>query len=154
MNFQTKIFELISFQTKITIFNRKCKKLRVLGALLPFSHSVLSNSLWPHGLQNTSLRCPSLSPGVCSNSCPLSQWRRPTSLILCRPLLLPSVFPSIKVFSVSELFASGGQSIGASASVLRMNIQGWFPFILTRLIPLLPKGLEVQRWESLSAQES
>ena len=141
-------------QSETPCIIRKCKKLRVLGALLPFSHSVLSNCLWPHGLQNTSLRCPSLSPGVCSNSCPLSQWRRPTNLILCRPLLLPSVFPSIKVFSVSELFASGGQSIGASASVLRMNIQGWFPFILTRLIPLLPKGLEVQRWESLSAQES
>ena len=63
--------------------------------------------------------------------------------ILCRPLLfLPSVFPSIRVFSVSQLFASGGQSIEAqaSASIPSMNIQGWFPLGLTGLIPLLTKG--------------
>ena len=100
-------------QSETPCIIRKCKKLRVLGALLPLGHSVVSNSLWPHELQNTSLPCPSLSPGVYSNSRPLSQWCHPTNLILCRPLLLlPSVFPSIKVFSVSELFASGGQSTG------------------------------------------
>ena len=63
-----------------------------------FSCSVMSNSLWPHGLQHTRLPCPSLSPRVCSNSCPLSQWCHP-AISSCHPfLLLPSVFPSIKVF--------------------------------------------------------
>ena len=62
--------------------------------------SVLSNSLWPHGLQHAMPPCPSPTPGVCSNSCPSSRWCHPTNLILCRPLLLlPSVFPSIRVFS-------------------------------------------------------
>ena len=68
--------------------------------LLFLSHSVVSNSLWPHGLQHTRLPCPSPFPGVCSNSCLLSQWCHPTILILCHSfLLLPSVFPSITVFS-------------------------------------------------------
>jgi len=65
--------------------------------LLLFSHWVMSNSLPPHGLQHARLPCPSLSPGVCSNSCPLSKWCHPT--ILCYPLLLPSIFPNIRVFS-------------------------------------------------------
>ena len=66
--------------------------------LLLFRHSVVSDSLWPHGLQHARLPCPSLSSGVCSNSCPLSQWSN--HLIFCHPLLLlPSVFPSISVFS-------------------------------------------------------
>ena len=60
----------------------------------------MSDSLWPHGLQLTRLFCPPLSPRVCSNSCPLSQWCPPTHLSLCRPLLLlPSIFPSIRIFS-------------------------------------------------------
>ena len=64
---------------------------------LQFSHSVVSSSLWPHGLQHARFPCPSPSPGVCSNSCPLSQW---CHLILCHPLLLlPSFFPSIRIFS-------------------------------------------------------
>ena len=69
--------------------------------LLLFSHWVVSDSLWPHGLQHSRLPCPSLSPWVCSNSCPLSRWCHLTShLILCHPLLLlPSIFPSIRVFS-------------------------------------------------------
>ena len=85
-------------------------------------------------------------------------------LILCHPLLLlPSIFPSIRVFSVSLLFASGSQSIGASASaaVLPMNIQGWFPLGLTGLISLQSKGLSrvfssttVQKHQFFSAQPS
>ena len=68
--------------------------------LLLFSLSVVSDSLWPHGLQQTRLPCPSLSPGVCSNSCPLIQWCYLTIFFLCCPLLLlPSIFPSIRVFS-------------------------------------------------------
>ena len=71
----------------------------ILSSMLLFSRSVVSNSLQPHGLQHARLPCPSLSPGVCSNSCPLSWWWHPTSH-LCWPLLLPpSVFPSVKVFS-------------------------------------------------------
>ena len=65
-----------------------------------FSHSVMSDSLWPHGLQHTRLPCPSPTPKACSNSCPSSWWCHPIHLILCCPfLLLPSTFPSIRVFS-------------------------------------------------------
>ena len=68
--------------------------------LLLFSLSVMSDSLRPYELQHARLPCPSLSPGVCSNSCPLSQWCHSTHTILCHPLLLlPSIFPSIRVFS-------------------------------------------------------
>ena len=101
----------------------------------------MSNSLRPRGLQHARLPCPSLSPRVCSNSCPLSQWCLPTISSSVTPLLLPSVFPNIRVFSVSWLLTSGGQNIGASASVLPMNIQGWFPLGLIGLISLLSKGL-------------
>ena len=66
-------------------------------SLMLFSHQVMSNFLQPHGLQHTRLLCPPLSPGVCSESCPLSQWCHPT---ICHPvLLLPSIFPSISFFS-------------------------------------------------------
>ena len=67
--------------------------------LLLFSRLVVSDSLRPHGLQHTRLPCPSPSPGACSNSCPLSPWCYPTISSLCRLLLLPSIFPSIRVFS-------------------------------------------------------
>ena len=85
--------------------------------MLLFSHRVMSDSLRSHGLQHARLPCPSPSPGVCSDSCPLSRWGRPTIyLILCCPLLLlPPIFPSIRSLPVTWLFASGGQSIGASA---------------------------------------
>ena len=111
--------------------------------LLLFSRSVMYDSLQPHGLQHSRLPCPSLSPGVCSESCSLShvQWCHPTissSVTFC----LQS-FPGLGSFPMSQLFASGGQSIGASASasVLPMNIQGWFPLWLAVLISLLSKGL-------------
>ena len=96
----------------------------------------MSNSLWPHELQHTRLLCPSLSPGVCSNSCP--ELVMPSNhLILCCPLLLPSSGS----FPMSQLFTLGGQSMRASASVLPMNIQGWFPLGLTGLTSLVFKGL-------------
>ena len=98
----------------------------------------------PHELQQTRLPCLSLSLRVCSNSWPLSQWCYLTISSSVVPfLLLPSVFPSIRVFTIRRLFASCGQSIGASASVsvLPMNIQGWFPLALTSLNSLLPTGL-------------
>ena len=103
----------------------------------------MSDSLWPHGLQHARLRCPSPSPRVCSNSCPLSRWCHPTISSSVAPFssCLQS-FPASGSFPVSQLFASGGQSIevSASASVLPMNIQDWFPLGLTGLISLLSKG--------------
>ena len=63
-----------------------------------FSCSDISKSLLPHGLQHTRLPCPAPTPRACSNSCPLSQWYHPT-ILSCLPLLLPSIFPSIRVFS-------------------------------------------------------
>ena len=89
----------------------------------------MSNSLQPHGLQHTRLSCPSLSPGVRSNSSLLSQWCHPTiSSSVTLFSSCPQSFPASSSFLMSWLFASGGQSIGASASpsVLPMNIQGWF----------------------------
>ena len=102
----------------------------------------MSDSLWPHELQHTRLPCPSLSPGVCSNSCPLSQWCCPTISSSAVPFFfcLQSL-PGWRSFTMSLFFASGRQSIGASASVLPMNIQGWFPSGLTSLISLQSKGL-------------
>ena len=106
----------------------------------------MSDSLQPHGLQHfivqTRLHCPSLSLGVCSNSCPLSWWCHPTISSCVTPFSsCPQSFPASGSFPVSRLFASGGQNNGASASVLRMNIQGWFPLGLTGLISVLFKGL-------------
>ena len=85
--------------------------------------------------QHTRLSWPSLSPVLCSNSCPLSQWCHPTTLPSVAPFILPS-----ESFPVNWLFVSGGQSFGASASVLPMNIQCWYLLGLTGLISLLSKG--------------
>ena len=93
--------------------------------LLLFSCSVMSDSLWPHGLQHARLPCPSLSPRVCSNSCPLSWWCHPTiSSSVTRFSSCPQSFPTSGSFPVNWFFESDGQSIGASASasVLPMNI--------------------------------
>ena len=111
--------------------------------LLLFSHSVLSDSLKLHGLQHARLPCPSPTPGIYWNSCSLSQWCHPTisSSVVPFSSCLQS-FPALGSFTVNQLFISGGQSIGASASasVLLMNIQDWFPLGLTGLISLLYKG--------------
>ena len=106
-----------------------------------FSCSVMSDSLWPYGLQHTRLPCPSLSPRVCSNSCSLSRWCHPTISSSVTHFSCHQSFPASGSFPVSWLFASGSQSNGASASVLTMNIQGWFPSGLTGMISLLSKGL-------------
>ena len=104
----------------------------------------MSDSLWPHGLQHARLPCPSLSPWVCSNSCPLSWWCHSTiwSSVVPFSSCLQS-FPASGSSPMSRFFTSGGQSIvaSASASVLLMNIQGWFPLGLTGLISLQSKGL-------------
>ena len=112
--------------------------------LFQFSLSVVSNSLWPHGLHHDRPPYPSPTCGVYSNSCPLSWWCHPTissSVVLFSSHL--QSFPASGSFPVSQLFASGGQSIGvsASASILPMNIQDWFPLGWTGLISLLSKNL-------------
>ena len=104
----------------------------------------MSDSLWPHGLQHVTHPCPSPSPRVCSNSCPLSQWCHPTISSSVAPFSsCLQYFPASGSLPMSWLFTSGGQSIGnsASASVLPMNTQGWFPLGLTGLISLQSKWL-------------
>ena len=107
-------------------------------SMLLFSHQVVSDSLRPCELQHARFPCPSLPPWVCSKSCPLSQW--------CYQIILSSVtpfssflqsFPASGSFLANQHFASDGQSIGASASALPMNIQGWFPLGMT-FFELLP----------------
>ena len=103
-----------------------------------FSRSVVSNSLRPHGLQHTRPPCPSPTPGVYSSSCPLSWWCHPTissSVVPFSSHLLS--FPASGSCAMSRLFASDSQSIGASASVLLMNIQYWFFFFRMFWLDLL-----------------
>ena len=91
----------------------------------------MSNSSQPYELQDARSSCPSLSAGGCSNSCPLVQWCHPTISFSVTPFSsCPQSFQASESFPVSQLFASGDQSIGASASVsvFPMNIQGWFPW--------------------------
>ena len=109
-----------------------------------FSHSVVSNSLQPHGLQHARPPCPSPTPGTYSNSCPSSWWCHPTisSSVIPFSSRLQSL-PTSGSFQMSQCFTSGGHSIGVStsASVLLMNIQDWFPLGLTGWISLQSKGL-------------
>ena len=109
-----------------------------------FSHSVMSNSLQPHGLQHSSLPCLSPIPGVYSNSYPLRWWWHPTisSSVIPFSSHLQSI-PGSGYFQMSQFFTSGGQSIrvSASASVLPMNIQDWFPLRWTGWIFLQSTGL-------------
>ena len=95
-----------------------------------FSHSVMSDSLRPQGLQHARPPCPSPTPGVHSNSCPLSRWCHPTISSSVVPFSsCPQSLPASGSFQMSQFFTSGDQSIGVSAltSVLPMNIQDWFP---------------------------
>ena len=109
-----------------------------------FSHSVVSDSLRSHGLQHARPPCPSPAPGVHPNSCPLNRWCHPTISSSVIPFSSCSQsFPASGSCQMSQFFTSGGQSIGvsASASVLPMNIQYWFPLGLTGLISLQSKEL-------------
>ena len=125
-----------------------------------FSLSVVSNSLWPHGLQHARPPCPLPTPEACSNSCPLSEWCHPTisSSVVPFSSCLQS-FPASGSFPVSQFLASGGQRIGVWASALPMNIQDGFPLRWTDLISLLSKGFSrvfsnttVQKHRSFRAQ--
>ena len=125
-----------------------------------FSLSVESDSLQPQGLQHARLPCPSPTPRACSNSCPLSRWCHPTisSSVIPFSSCLQS-FPASGSFPMSQFFSSGGQSTGASASVLSMNFQDWFPLGWTSWISLQSKRLSrlfsnttVQKHQFFSAQ--
>ena len=109
-----------------------------------FGHSVMSNSLGPHGLQHARPHCPSPTPGAFSNSCPVKRWCYPTISSSITPFSsCPQSSPASGYFPMIQFFALDGQSIRASAlaSVLPMNIQDWFPLGLTGLISLQSKGL-------------
>ena len=109
-----------------------------------FSRSVMSKSLWPHGLQHDRPPCPSPTPGVYSNSCPLSWWCHPTISSSVVPFSSRlQCFPASGSFPLSQFFALGDQIIGVSAlaSVLPMNIQDWFPLGWTGWTSLQSKGL-------------
>ena len=128
-----------------------------------FSHSVMSSALRPYGLQHTRPPCPSPTPRVYSNSCPLSWWCHPTISSSVVPFSCLQSFPASGSYQMSQLFASGGQNIGlsASTSVLPMNIQDWFPLGWTGWISLQSKGLSrvffnttVQKHQFFGAQLS
>ena len=127
----------------IHMANRHMKRCSTL-LIIQFSHSVMSNSLRPHELQHARLPCPSPTPRACSNSCPSSWWCHPTisSSVVPFSSYLQYV-PASGSFQINQFFATSGQSIGvsASASLLTMNIQDWFPLGLTGWISLQSKGL-------------
>ena len=115
-----------------------------LGNYVVAQSPVMSDSLRPHGLQHTRPLCPSPSPEVCPSSCPLHRWCHPViSSSDALFFFCPHSFPASGIFPMSQLFTSDDQNtaVSTSASVLSMNIQGWFPLRLTGLISLLPKGL-------------
>ena len=132
--------------------------------LIQFSRSVISNYLRPHELQHTRLPCPSPTPGVYPNSCPLNRW--------CHPAISSSVvpfssclqsFPASGTFLMSQFFTSGGQSIGVSASVsvLPMNTQDWSPSgwpgwisLQSKWLPRVLSNTTVQNHQFFSAQLS
>ena len=114
----------------------------IMHMLLLFSGPVVSYSLRLHGLQCARPLCPSPSPGVCPSSCPLHWWcHQAISSSDGLFSFCPQSFPASGIFPMSQLFTSGDQNTGASASILPIKIQGWFPLRLTGLISLLFKRL-------------
>ena len=135
----------------------------IRDASLQFSCLVLSDSLQPHGLQHARHPCPSPTPRVYSNLCPLSRWCPATISSSVVPFFHLQSFPASGYFQMSQFFTSGDQRIGASASasVLPMNIQDWFPLGWTGCISLQSKGLSrvfsnitVQKHQFFSTQLS
>ena len=128
-----------------------------------FSHSVMTDTSRPHGLQHNRLPYPSPTPRACSNSCPSSWWCHPTISSSVVPFFCLQSFPVSGSFPTSQFFTSSGQIIraSASASVLPMNTQDWFPLGWTGWISLQLKGLSrvfsnatVQKNQFFSAQLS
>ena len=141
-------FTVYNSLTKLTIINSNSSFLDVLDPLytqsVQFSRSVVSDSLRPHELQQTRPPCPSPTSGVHPNPCPSSQWCRPTISSSVIPFSsCPQSFPASGSFQMSQLFTSGGQSIGVSASksILPMNTQVWSLLGWTGWISLQSKGL-------------
>ena len=132
---------LQNFERSLFLDNRsgKCSKWTKLDPLPGFVNKVLLK----HGPQHARPPCPSPTPGAHSNSCPLSWWCHPTISSSCPLSSCPQSFPASGSFQMSQFFASGGQSIRASAStsVPPMNIQGWCPLGWTGWISLQSKGL-------------
>ena len=127
LNLGNKIQDLLSC-SKPNFSDIGGRKMRISS--VQFSHSVMSNSLWSHELQHARPPCPSPTPRVYSNSRPFNRWCHPTISSSVIPFSSHlQYFPASGSFQMSQLFASGGQSIGVSASalVLPMNIQDWFP---------------------------
>ena len=156
---------VITFFSRTTVV-RGILQARILKwvSSVHFSHSVTSDSLWPHGLQDARPPCPTPTLEAYSNSCPSSRWGHPTisSSVIPFSSHLQSLAASGS-FQMSQFFTSGGQSIGvsASASVLPINIQDWFPLGWTGWISLVSKGLSrvfsnttVQKHQFFGAQLS
>ena len=154
----------MNFQLMIGLLEHNPKVSRGRSVLVQFSHSVVSDSLRPHEPQHTRPPCPSPTPRVHPNPCPLSRWHHPTvssSIVPFSPCL--QSFPALGSFQMSQLFASGSQSIGVSAStsILPMNIQDWSPLECSGWISLQSKGLSrvfsnttVQKHQLFGAQLS
>ena len=120
-----------------------------------FSRSAVSDSLRPYESQHARALCPSPTPGVHPNPCPLSRWCHPIISSSVFPFSsCPQSFPASQSFQMSQLFASGSQSIGvsASASVLPVNTQDWSPLEWTDWISLQSKGLSVQPKKKLGSE--
>ena len=124
----------------IAEFSKIAGMLSVARSVSQFSHSVMPNSLWSHGMQHARLPCPSPNPRACTNSWSSSQWCHPT--ISSSVIPFSSCFqycPASGSFTMNQFFTSGSQSTGALASVLVVIIQNWFPLGLTALISLSPR---------------
>ena len=137
----------ISLNHKVVTASRKFCICFIYTASVQFSHSVMSASLWPRGLQLARLPCPSPIPGAGSNSCPLSWWCHPTisSSVIPFSSRLQS-FPASESFLVSQFFRSGGQSIGASASVLPNEYSGLISFRIDWFDLLVVSNTTVQKF--------
>ena len=153
-------------ETSFNLLNGYQKKPQGIShfSSVQFSRSIVSNSLQPHEPQHARPPCPSPTPRVHPNPCPLSRWCHPTSSSSVVPFSsCPQSFPASGSFQMSQSFTSGGQSVGVSAStsVLPMNTQDWFPLGWTGWMSLQSKGLSrvfsnttVQQHQFFSAQLS
>ena len=138
------IFNSLSKYQLAWLLDHMVEYVSVQFSSVQFSRSVVSDSLWPHKLQHARPPCPSPTPRAYPNSYPLSQWCHPTTSSSVVPSSsCPQSFPASGSFQMSQLSASGGQSIGGSAStsVLPMNTQDWSPLGWTGWISLQSRGL-------------
>ena len=149
----------ISQETWVLIASLNLTGLVVFSSV-QFSRLLMSDSLWPQGLQHIRPPCPSPTSGCYSDSCPLSRWCHPTISSSVIPFSHLQYFPALGSFPVSQFFTSGGWSIGVSVSP-SVNIQDWFPLGWTGWISLQSKGFSkvfsnttVQKHQFFGAQLS